>query len=107
MYIASEEDLEKFVSEIRELLDSQVEDIILYGSYAREEHTPGSDIDILILVSDSEDIDRRKVSEVAGRYFTEENLLFSPLIMEKEEYEKKLEENYTFHRNVDEEGVKL
>ena len=41
--------------EIRQLFGEKLRRLILYGSYARNEQDPESDVDIMILVDDNED----------------------------------------------------
>ena len=48
--------LKQYISEIQRLYGAHLHQIILYGSYARGDFTPDSDIDLMILLdlSDSE-----------------------------------------------------
>ncbi|MFB6216118.1 MAG: nucleotidyltransferase family protein [Candidatus Aenigmatarchaeota archaeon] len=48
--MAKEKHIEKFGEDVRSLLGERVDRILLYGSYARGEETPGSDIDIAVIV---------------------------------------------------------
>ncbi|MGM0510888.1 MAG: nucleotidyltransferase domain-containing protein [Thermoplasmatota archaeon] len=58
--------IEKVIKELKieleKLYEDRLEEIILYGSYARGEETPDSDIDIAVILSDEvkkgEEIDR-------------------------------------------------
>lgn len=105
MSVVSKSVISEFADEVNEL--KGVEEIILYGSYAREEAVPGSDVDILVL-TDGENPDLRSdLEDIAGEYWMETNVIFSPKIIEKEKFEEKIEEEYGFHSNALEEGVKL
>lgn len=107
MKLASEEDFQDFAEDVRKVLGEKVEEIILYGSYARGDYTPGSDIDVIILVDEGERKDEDKVFDIVDRFMAERNLMFSPRIYEEEEFKAKEDEGYSFHINVTEEGVKL
>lgn len=104
MKIASDQDIQDFVEEVREEAGS-IEKAILYGSYARDEHDTGSDIDIAFIATG--EVDEDKVFEIVDRYRFERDLAFSPRIFEKQDFMSKLEENYSFHTNVMEEGVEI
>ena len=47
-------DLEEYVEAIKKIYGSHVRQIILYGSYARGDFRPDSDVDIMILVDMSD-----------------------------------------------------
>lgn len=107
MSLASEQDIQDFLGDVEELLGDRLEDILLYGSYAREEHVPGSDVDILFLVTSREEDDWKRISKVAGNHFLEKNVRFSPKIVEKDVFEDRKSESAGFYSEVAEEGVKL
>ncbi len=59
------EDLLKlYRAEVENVTESKVKKVILYGSYARGDFRPDSDIDVMILV----DTDRAGVSPLEKRY---------------------------------------
>ena len=107
MSIASEKDIKEFVEDASTVLGDRVEEVILYGSYAREEHVPGSDVDIMFLVDSKERDDWNKISKIAGNYFLENNIRFSPKIIEKELFNERKNESAGFYSEVAEEGVEI
>lgn len=107
MKLASDEDIRDFAEDVREALGDRVEDVILYGSYARGDYTPGSDIDVVFLVDERERKDEEKVFDIVDRFMAERDLMFSPRIYRKDEFESKEEKGYSFYTNVVEEGVSL
>ncbi|MEF8880570.1 MAG: nucleotidyltransferase domain-containing protein [Candidatus Nanohaloarchaea archaeon] len=52
MSLAAEEDIQDLVSELRDTFGRRIENILLFGSYARDEHALEGDIDILVLLKD-------------------------------------------------------
>jgi len=78
---------------------------LLYGSYARDEPVPGSDIDLAILVDERHDDDRKRVQEIAGDWFVDRGLRVSPRVFETAAFRRKVEAGYGFHSNVAAEGV--
>ena len=46
--------IDQYVEEIKRIYGSHVKQIILYGSYARGDFRPDSDVDIMIMVDMSE-----------------------------------------------------
>ncbi|MFB6192890.1 MAG: nucleotidyltransferase domain-containing protein [Candidatus Nanohaloarchaea archaeon] len=108
MSLASEEDIQDFVDEVRDSFGDRISEIMLFGSYARDDYVPGSDIDILVLLNDeARKEDRDRAGELTGKYFEEKGLFFSPKLMNAEEFQEKKEEGYSFHQEVAEQGVKM
>lgn len=64
-----EEILRDFRSQLREAYGSRLRKLILYGSWARGEATPESDLDLLVVLSDYRDYwkEFRTVQEIAYR----------------------------------------
>ena len=56
----------KPIQGLRDLLANNIEAIILYGSVARNESTPESDIDIAVIVKKGMDIETKRSVYFAG-----------------------------------------
>lgn len=78
--------------------------IILYGSVARGQDTPESDIDILI-VSKNVDGLRSKVNELAVDVILDSGEIISPHLMTEDHFNKT--KDFMFLSNVLKEGVVL
>ena len=107
MLMAKQKHLKSFADEIRSLFGDRVEKILLYGSYARGEESPGSDVDIAVLLAEKRREDRKKVQELAEEWMQETELRFSARVFEKDDFDEKVEEGYSFYKNVKEEGVEI
>ena len=81
---------------------------ILFGSYARGDAEPGSDIDVLILVDASrQDISARnwQVGDLAAEFLLNYGIVVSPIV-ENREYFNRNVNVLPFYRNVNREGVR-
>ena len=109
MSVALKKLMEKYVEEIRKIYGSHLKKVILYGSYARGDFGPDSDIDIMILL-DIADIDLKNYSMQLSYMtfdFNLDNDLDIKPIAKNEEHFKKWLDNYSFYANVNREGVVL
>ena len=101
--------MEKYVEEIRKIYGSHLRKVILYGSYARGDFHPDSDIDIMILL-DITDLDLKeygtKLSYMTFDFNLDHDLDIKP-IAKSEEHFKKWLDNYPFYANINREGVVL
>ena len=82
--------------------------VILYGSEARGDARPDSDIDLLILL-DGNQRDLRREDEIAGRLYDIElnsGIVISPMIMLRKQWENRPFKT-PFYVNVMNEGIRL
>jgi len=101
--------IERLCGKLRELLGASMQDVILFGSYARNEASDESDIDIMIL----SDLDRIaiatlqwKIGEIAGDILLDYGVLVSPIV-ENRAYFMENQEVIPFYRNIHQEGVRI
>lgn len=101
--------IEKYISEIKIIYGSHLQRIILYGSYARGDFGPDSDIDIMILL-DISDLELKAYSQELSYMtydFNLDNDLDIKPIVKSEAHFRKWVENYPFYANIHKEGVIL
>ena len=82
---------------------------ILFGSYARGNAEPGSDIDVLILVDASrQDISARnwQVGNLAAEFLLDYGIVVSPIVENRDYFNRNIG-ILPFYRNVDREGVRI
>lgn len=91
------------------LCGEKLRTVILYGSYARGDFRPDSDIDIMILVDLSDDEIRNKgymLSDLTFDYNFDNDLEIMPIVKNVDHFNKWLRA-YPFYNNVKNEGVEL
>ncbi|MBE5872294.1 MAG: nucleotidyltransferase domain-containing protein [Lachnospiraceae bacterium] len=101
--------MDQYIIEIQKIYGSHICRILLYGSYARGDFRPDSDIDIMILL-DIPDLELKKYSQqlfyMTYDFNLDHDLEIKP-IAKNETHFKKWKENYPFYANVEKEGVIL
>ena len=101
--------LKQYVEDVHKLYGNQLKTIILYGSYARGDFSPDSDIDIMILVDlEDEEIKEkgRSLSDVTFEYNFENDVVIMPIVKNTDHFNRWLR-SYPFYYNVRKEGIEL
>lgn len=101
--------LTQYIHELQQIYGRHLRKVILYGSYARGDFGPESDIDIMLLL-DLSDIELKSYSQQLS-YMTydfniDHDLEIKP-IAKSEEHFRKWVANYPFYSNIHNEGVIL
>ena len=103
------EEIQKFINEVKKILGDRLKKVILYGSYARGDYNKKSDVDIMILTDLSfEEIeeDRDKISDAAFEIELKTGIILSPVVKNIEKYNVR-RKFVPFYKNVEKEGVVL
>lgn len=101
--------IEQYIVEIKKIYGIHLRKIILYGSYARGDFGPESDVDIMILL-DLSDLELKRFSQQLSYMtydFNLDNDLDIKPIVKSEDHFRKWVVNYPFYANIDKEGVVL
>ncbi len=101
--------LGRIKEESRKIYGNQLDRIILYGSYARGDHTDESDIDIMILLDcDQNEIRelRDRTSEMASDISLDEGIFVSIILRDRKHFEEN-QDFLPFYQNVVKEGVAI
>ena len=98
-----------FAKNVRELLGDSLDSVIVYGSYARGDYSEFSDVDVMILVSLTENQIKEifdQISDLAFDYLMKHEIDISPVIINTDHFNY-WADNLPYYRNVRDEGVRL
>ena len=98
--------LSTLLSQLSQHYQERLDQVILFGSYARGEATSDSDIDILVILEEPVDAttELQQTSELVAELCLEHNVLISRLFLSRSRYET---ENSPLLNNIRREGVLL
>lgn len=101
--------IEQYIMEIKKIYGTHLRKIILYGSYARGDFRPDSDVDIMILL-DLSDLELKafsqKLSYMTYDFNLDHDLDIKPIAKDEAHFRKWIA-NYPFYANINNEGVVL
>ena len=95
---------------LQRLLDNYrhvVQRMVLFGSKARGDSEPDSDIDILIIVNKESWPLRDAISVIAARASLEYGVLIGPRVIGWERWQRMQRERFSLYENVVREGIPL
>ncbi len=101
--------LTQYLSEVQKIYGAHLKSVILYGSYARGDYTPDSDVDIMLLVdlvAEEADVYSDALSELGYEYNVNYNIWVMPVVKNLQHF-KQWVAAYPFYTNVQKEGVTL
>ena len=101
--------LEKLIKKLSEKYISEIQSIVLFGSYAKDKAVNGSDIDILFIVSDMKNKElRTDIERECASFEYSHNIKVSPIITDAIEFRKMLKsEELNIGKEVLEYGIAL
>ena len=95
--------------ELTKIFGSKLEDVILYGSYARGDQDSESDIDVMALVdTPKSELSkyRRTVSDMANEIDLKYGVLLSVKLQDKFTFDK-YSDALPYYKNVSKEGIRI
>ncbi|MBU4360328.1 nucleotidyltransferase domain-containing protein [Patescibacteria group bacterium] len=99
--------IKEFKKKLKEELGEQIVEIKLFGSKARGDFNKNSDIDILIVLKDDTERNKDKIFDIVQNILLESEVLLSPVIFNKKEYNYLNDIPTIFMQNVKFEGVSI
>lgn len=81
--------------------------LVLFGSRARGEGDQDSDIDILVVITKQNDRLKTKIWDIAYRLFDKTDIMISPLVLSKEQFDRLLKHERLIARSIQSEGIPL
>ena len=101
--------IQQMSQSVRELFPNNSVEVILYGSYARQEETDESDIDVMYLVDAPRSVISERnwqVGEAAAAVLMEHGVMVSPVV-ENKDYFQEMSDTLPFFINIRKEGVQI
>lgn len=101
--------LNKVENKMFELFQDKLKDIILYGSYARNENTSESDMDIMILVDEKQELLKEyedSVEDIMVDLSLEYDIVLSLYTQSIQEYQRQISV-LPFLKNIQREGIRI
>jgi len=95
--------LDEFIRELEEKHDNRIDEILIFGSYARGDTREGSDIDVLIVG----DVKLEELIDISFPVLLKYGLYISPIVMTRDYYEFLKSENSSLIKKALEESVRL
>lgn len=86
-----------------------IEQILLYGSYARKDNTDDSDIDLVAIVhGDRQELQNKlkQIWDISSELELEYGIIISPTIIPYDEY-MKYKDDVPYYKNIQKEGVNI
>lgn len=111
--MCSKEQLERIIKTMvdcyRSVYGNSVEDIVLYGSYARGDYSADSDIDIAAVVHGERTELQEKLKcvwDISAEIGLENDTVISPVVIPYDEY-MKYKQTLPYYKNIAEEGRRI
>jgi len=99
--------IQAFLQRLYRVYGDTIQQVFLFGSKARGDSGPESDIDILIIVAKENWALRDAVSRMAAQESLAHDVLIGPRVIGKERWRRMAQDRFTLYENVAREGVKL
>jgi uncharacterized protein len=96
-----------FKKELNKELGEQIVEIKLFGSKSRGDANKNSDIDILVVLKEDSERNKDKVFDIVQSVLLEYEILLSPVIFNKEEYDYLNNIPTIFMQNLKFEGISI
>lgn len=97
--------LPEFKEGLKSILGEKFVDLILFGSYAREDYSAGSDIDLLLVVKDKLSLEEReKISDFSSNLSLEHDTVITCFDYPYDDFKHR---NTPFLLNIRREGITI
>lgn len=98
-----------FTEEAKLIYGEKLSGVILYGSCARGEQTPDSDIDLLLLLTvrpQKIGVERNKIFDISDKLDRQYDVVLAPVFQSADVYHKYMSVS-AFYQNIQREGVRF
>ncbi len=97
--------LKQFKAGLEQTLGGQLIELKLFGSKARGDDQPDSDIDVLVIVASDDWHIRDKVYDVATDILLQMDVCISPKVISKNRFDQLCKEGTSFIHNVSKDAI--
>lgn len=101
------EAITRYLKILSQLYKGQISRVILFGSVARGDFSPESDIDLLIVTANGEQTLRDEISMACFEIILETEVILSPLVMNEETYEWHKKYRDPLYNQIQKDGIDL
>jgi predicted nucleotidyltransferase len=101
------ETLNAYIALLKEKYGENITKIILFGSAARRRRSRESDVDLLIITTNKRQSVKDEISMSAFDIMLKNNIVLSPIVMDKDTYEWYKKYRDPFYNNIMREGVDI
>jgi predicted nucleotidyltransferase len=99
--------LDEYVAKLCECYGNHLVRVVLFGSKARGDSDPESDLDVLVILKDSDWRFRDTIVLVAYEVMLKYGVVLSPLVVDAADYAWWQEHHAPIYRNISAEGIDL
>ena len=99
--------LDDFAGRVRRRFGPRLALLRLFGSYARGDYRPDSDVDVLVLVEGLGRGERREIYDLAEEVYFDRLIHVSPLVQSTEEFETISRREYLIASEIAREGITI
>jgi predicted nucleotidyltransferase len=101
------ETLNAYITLLKEKYGENITKIILFGSAARRRRSRESDVDLLIITTNKRQSVKDEISMSAFDIMLKNNIVLSPIVMDKDTYEWYKKYRDPFYNNIMRDGVDI
>lgn len=99
--------IKNFIRDTQAILKENLVAGYLFGSYARNEQTPESDIDILFIVKEFNSKIRNEMSSLSADYSIDKDVIISPILKDIQVWQRNQKYKTVFYNDIIKDGIKL
>jgi predicted nucleotidyltransferase len=96
-----------FVTRLRKQYHDRISQAVLFGSKARGDSLPDSDLDILVIADSDEWRFQHAISDVASDVSLEYGILIGPRVIGQDRWDEMARDRFSLYENVVREGIPL
>lgn len=99
--------IKQFKADLERVLSGQLIELKLFGSKARGDDQPDSDIDVLVIVASDDWHLRDKVYDVATEMLLQMDVCISPKVISKNRFDRLCKEGTSFMHHVSKDAITI